>query len=64
MLCINCGSSTLKFDLVDLSDVGGEQGGVASGLVDRIGHQASLALAIAGRPKETRAMVIADHAAA
>ena len=42
VLCVNCGSSTLKFDLLDKSDAGDAPERIASGLDDRVGGAATL----------------------
>jgi acetate kinase len=54
VLCVNCGSSTLKFDLLDVTGTDDAPGRVASGLVDRIGGEATLSFTVAGGPRLDR----------
>jgi len=60
VLAVNCGSSTLKFKLVD---VDGATQTIAEGLVERIGDEASLTFSAAGSAFEQRAAA-PDHEAA
>lgn len=64
VLSINCGSSTLKFDVLDV-EAGTEltAGRVASGVVDRIGGRGRATLTIGGDNLEKNHQV-ADHAEA
>ena len=61
VLVINCGSSSLKFDVLDVE--AGET--LASGQVERIGAVSSLAsIKVGGHKKERKALQAADHAEA
>jgi acetate kinase len=62
VLTFNCGSSTLKFDLLDQQE-GGALRSLASGTVDRVGRDASVSLTIDGAKQERNVPAI-DHAAA
>ena len=64
ILCVNCGSSTLKFDLLDVSGAGHADERIASGLVDRVGAQATLSVSVAGGASQERKTAIPDHAEA
>jgi acetate kinase len=64
---INCGSSTLKFDLVETSGGGATDGPsrrLFRGVVDRIGGRASVSFASAGATLLGREVDVEDHAAA
>lgn len=61
LLCVNCGSSTLKFDLLHVSEADGTPARVASGLVDRVGGDATLSFSVAGRAGQQIESTIADH---
>jgi acetate kinase len=52
ILTLNCGSSTLKFDVLDVVDEGGEPERVASGAVDRVGGRGRLRLKLGDTEKE------------
>jgi acetate kinase len=58
VLTINCGSSTLKFKLIDVGERGSEV--LASGLVDDIGGGSSLHLH-AGQENRSETATVADH---
>ena len=58
ILTINCGSSTLKFDLFDAAD--GERS-IARGVVDRIGGQGSAELISESGERKLRSIAAADH---
>ena len=58
ILTINCGSSTLKFELFEAED--GERS-LARGVVDRIGGRASAELAGEGGERTVRPIGAADH---
>jgi len=61
ILTINCGSSTLKFELFEAADV--EQS-VARGVVDRIGGRGSAELIGGGGERTLRSSAAADHGGA
>jgi acetate kinase len=64
VLALNCGSSSLKFDLLEVASAGDAAPiRIASGLIDRIGEEATASLSLAGRPVE-RPAEVRDHAAA
>ncbi len=58
ILAINCGSSTLKFDLFEAAK--GERS-LARGLVDRIGGRGSVELTVEGGERTVRTIAAADH---
>jgi acetate kinase len=58
VLALNCGSSTLKFKLIDVGE--GRSEVAASGMVDDIGGASSLALRAGGQTRSETATV-ADH---
>jgi acetate kinase len=62
VLVINCGSSSLKFDLVELGDAAaiGHSRKAAHGLVDRIGHDATVDFQAPGVSEKRKASV-QDH---
>jgi len=57
VLVINSGSSSLKYSLIDMST----ETEIASGLIERIGHDVSIASHTAGEEKVTLETPIADH---
>jgi acetate kinase len=64
VLVINCGSSTLKFQLIETSLRSasiGEQHKLARGLVDRIGGPASCHFELAGSPPFENRLTVNDH---
>jgi acetate kinase len=67
ILVINCGSSTLKFDLMETSGesvTDGTSSPLFRGTVDRIGERASVSFAPAGGTLLEREVDVEDHAAA
>jgi acetate kinase len=60
ILSINCGSSTLKFDVLDMNPAGRASTRVASGIVDRIGGGATSSLS-AGDDRLQRDTPARDH---
>jgi acetate kinase len=58
ILTINCGSSTLKFDLFDAADW---ERSIASGVVDRIGGRGSAELISESGERKLRSIAAADH---
>ena len=58
ILTINCGSSTLKFDLFDAADW---ERSIARGVVDRIGGQGSAELISESGERKLRSIAAADH---
>jgi acetate kinase len=58
ILAINCGSSTLKFDLFEAAK---EERSLARGLVDRIGGRGSVELTVEGGERTVRTIAAADH---
>jgi acetate kinase len=63
VLAINCGSSSLKFDVLDVRGAGLQVARTAWGSVDRIGAEATCALR-AGTTLIERSTPVADHAQA
>ncbi len=63
VLAVNCGSSTLKFELHEISSTGPSRR-LARGSVDRIGDEASLAFHQEGGKSLREAAQIAEHAGA
>jgi acetate kinase len=64
VLTINCGSSTLKFQLVETDPDAtglGQQRRLARGIVDRIGGRGATEFAIENREPARRLAVVADH---
>jgi acetate kinase len=63
VLVINCGSSTLKFQLVETDGVAAldRQRRLASGIVDRIGGQAALEFEVGDREPRRETAAVADH---
>jgi acetate kinase len=67
VLVLNCGSSTLKFQLIETDEERIERDQdrrLAIGVVERIGSEALLTLEASGQPKEKHAEPIRDHRAA
>jgi hypothetical protein len=67
VLVLNCGSSTVKFQLIetDLDRIDADTDRrLASGVLERIGSQALLTFEAAGHAKEKLAEPIRDHRAA
>jgi acetate kinase len=65
VLCVNCGSSSLKFDLMEAHS--GRQAGperIASGSIDRVGGVAGLILSVPGAPTQERQQPVKDHSEA
>jgi acetate kinase len=65
VLCINCGSSSLRFDLMEARS--GSQAGperIASGSIDRVGGKANLVLSVPGAPSQERLQPVKDHSEA
>jgi acetate kinase len=65
VLCVNCGSSSLKFDLMEArsgAHAGPER--IASGSIDRVGGEANLVLSVPGAPTQERHQPIKDHSEA
>jgi acetate kinase len=63
VLVINCGSSTLKFELMETSDGAGDSRGrrLASGVLDSIGGRATIELRAEGREVVHEGADLADH---
>ena len=67
VLAVNCGSSTLKFQLIDTAPdhtAAGQERRLAGGLVERIGPQAISEFAVEGGEPHREAGGGADHAEA
>jgi len=60
VLVLNCGSSTLKFQVVE-TDGAGTSSKLAQGIVDRIGGPASYSFTAGSGAAEDRAMPVANH---
>ena len=63
ILVLNCGSSTLKFQLIEISESGGERK-LARGIVDRIGADASYRFDAEGFSRVEASAPIHNHEAA
>jgi acetate kinase len=62
VLVINCGSSTLKFELIETDGgASADQQRLARGIVDRIGGQATLEFAGGGGESHRETTAVADH---
>ena len=61
VLVLNCGSSTLKFQLIETSDSGATGRKLARGIVDRIGGPASYHFETNGTSVDEKALVVANH---
>jgi acetate kinase len=64
VLVINCGSSTLKFELIELAGLSGLTSDIkrlARGVVDRIGGAASLRFEAAGVSEKKESASVRDH---
>ena len=59
VLALNCGSSSLKFQLVDATAAGERR--LARGLVERIGDRSSVSLAVADAPLRRETTEVRDH---
>ncbi len=66
VLVINCGSSTLKFKVIELSEdtPPGREQEMARGMVERIGSQAQLKFVGGGKEELREALNVSDHATA
>lgn len=61
VLAFNCGSSTLKFQLVELPESSGHPQRLASGTIERIGPQGRVRFDIRGRKSTNQAAPVANH---
>ena len=64
VLAINCGSSTLKFDLIEMGAEGtpsGRERRLARGIVDRIGGRGAVEFTCENREGLQEAVTVADH---
>ena len=61
VLVLNCGSSTLKFQLIETSESGATERKLARGIVDRIGGPASYHFDTNGNGVDEKALVVANH---
>jgi len=64
ILVLNCGSSTLKFQLIESASIKDKYRKLACGLVDRIGGQASYRFEAGGSQSETKNGEVPSHEAA
>ena len=64
ILVLNCGSSTLKFQLIESASIKDKYRKLASGLVDRIGGQASYRFEAGGAGLDIQAADVPTHEAA
>jgi acetate kinase len=64
ILVLNCGSSTLKFQLIETSVASGQDDKLARGIVERIGGTSLIRFEAAGGPAEQKTAAVADHEAA
>jgi len=65
ILALNCGSSTLKFQLIEIDSEAAAPGQgrrLAGGIVERIGGRAAVDFAVERGERLRRAAVVADHA--
>jgi acetate kinase len=60
ILVLNCGSSTLKFQVIE-TDGSAESGKLARGIVDRIGGPASYSFKADSGAREEKTVPVADH---
>ena len=58
---LNCGSSTLKFQLIEILEPGQNERKLARGIVDSIGDRASYRFSADGAQLEATSAAIADH---
>src|SRR5438874_9934969 len=63
ILALNSGSSTLKFDLIELGDGADirQARKLAHGVVDRIGHDSAVDFQASSGPSERRQAAVRDH---
>ncbi len=61
VLVLNCGSSTLKFQLIETAEPGGAQRKLARGIVDRIGGSGSYRFYTNGVVSEQKSWSVANH---
>ena len=61
VLVLNCGSSTLKFQLIEVAEPGGQQRKLARGLVDRIGAAGGWRFEAVGAAVVQEAVTTATH---
>jgi len=64
VLVLNCGSSTLKFQVIETSESGSAERKLARGIVDRIGGRASYHFDADGDAVDKRGLVVRDPEAA
>jgi acetate kinase len=64
ILVFNCGSSSLKFELIEMDNSAAEPRRLARGEVEEIGPQAKFTMSQAGGSKTEEASPVKDHAAA
>ncbi|MGI8554431.1 MAG: acetate/propionate family kinase [Dehalococcoidia bacterium] len=65
ILAVNCGSSTLKFELIEVAESGhssADERRLARGLVDRIGQEARLDFRVESGPAHAETQEVPDHA--
>ena len=63
VLVLNCGSSSLKFQLIQIGG-GAVERKLARGVVDRIGGESSYEFEIIGEPPQEGKIAASDHEAA
>ena len=61
ILVLNCGSSTLKFQLIEILSSDQSERKLARGIVDRIGSRASYRFSADGAQIEATSAAVADH---
>ena len=61
ILVLNCGSATLKFQLIEVGESDSPQRKLASGIVDRIGNKANYRFVAADSTPVERSVVVRDH---
>lgn len=64
VLALNSGSSSVKFQVVDVRPASGEARRLAKGLIERIGGPAAITVEADGRPAHREEATLADHQAA
>jgi acetate kinase len=61
VLVLNCGSSTLKFQLIEIGEASDKERKLARGIVDRIGGPAAYTFKTGGGALEEKMLLVADH---
>jgi acetate kinase len=64
ILVINCGSSSLKFDLISLTNRSADAGRLVQGIVEHIGRPSAATLRVSGDVARHQVGAVPDHASA